>query len=493
MSENPSVTKNEVSGESDPGYESDGTKKLLRLQKDISETPIAQAEKHLHTSSSSSHKSIDSKGSAKTEDHTEPKLSSKYDGQKTLNIVNVGNESSDASFDELHITANKSSFSSPNMIRHKISIAHSANIKKNEAYDNVTSQGKKPRHSPSRNWNNLCNPFSGDGTFPKSSNLPQKYHVNGENDNIRNISIPSTMNTHSQKSLSIMEPSYSNVLVIPIDSSGNESFSSKNDEDLEVSSIFDDLIQNVDQEQNYHANDIMINSQYKEYNLPDGKTTHHATRFSLDENPGKSKSSMELPNITMKIFSPVVLEDDNLSTPKALHSALSRVDVAKLGTSYDLVLGLVKKNNSSTPDENFKKFKTLERPGKMTNCDTFRSSQLEDKFYDAKKKCLGLKRTLSRVKNEIEDRKGFLGIIKEIASAIKKLLDSVNIVIQHVSNDERGLDLEDKKKEFVKGSKRFSNTLKEYFRDGNSIMVINESEFLIVQVNEIMLALIVVL
>ena len=86
-----------------------------------------------------------------------------------------------------------------------------------------------------------------------------------------------------------------------------------------------------------------------------------------------------------------------------------------------------------------------------------------------------------------------LGIIKEIASAIKKLLDSVNIVIQHVSNDERGLDLEDKKKEFVKGSKRFSNTLKEYFRDGNSIMVINESEFLIVQVNEIMLALIVVL
>ena len=129
----------------------------------------------------------------------------------------------------------------------------------------------------------------------------------------------------------------------------------------------------------------------------------------------------------------------------------------------------------------------------MTNCDTFRSSQLEDKFYDAKKKCLGLKRTLSRVKNEIEDRKGFLGIIKEIASAIKKLLDSVNIVIQHVSNDERGLDLEDKKKEFVKGSKRFSNTLKEYFRDGNSIMVINESEFLIVQVNEIMLALIVVL
>lgn len=54
---------------------------------------------------------------------------------------------------------------------------------------------------------------------------------------------------------------------------------------------------------------------------------------------------------------------------------------------------------------------------------------------------------------------------REIASAIKKLLDAVNEVSQYTPGPGKQV-LEQRKREFVKYSKRFSNTLKEYFKEG---------------------------
>lgn len=54
---------------------------------------------------------------------------------------------------------------------------------------------------------------------------------------------------------------------------------------------------------------------------------------------------------------------------------------------------------------------------------------------------------------------------REIASAIKKLLDAVNEVAGFTPGDGKQM-LEQRKREFVKYSKRFSNTLKEYFKEG---------------------------
>ena len=48
------------------------------------------------------------------------------------------------------------------------------------------------------------------------------------------------------------------------------------------------------------------------------------------------------------------------------------------------------------------------------------------------KKSIALKQILSRIPDEISDRKKFLETIKEIASAIKKLLDSVNEVSAYI-------------------------------------------------------------
>lgn len=57
-------------------------------------------------------------------------------------------------------------------------------------------------------------------------------------------------------------------------------------------------------------------------------------------------------------------------------------------------------------------------------------------------------------------------IFREIASAIKKLLDAVNDVSAYIPGTQGKAALEQRKREFVKYSKRFSNTLKEYFKEG---------------------------
>lgn len=124
----------------------------------------------------------------------------------------------------------------------------------------------------------------------------------------------------------------------------------------------------------------------------------------------------------------------------------------------------------------------------------YRSSRSEDAFQELNRKSTSLKRILSRIPDEITDRKTFLETIKyvsilmyivvkivlfisysillwytcfrEIASAIKKLLDAVNEVTAFIRGSAGKQALDQRKREFVKYSKRFSNTLKEYFKEG---------------------------
>lgn len=60
----------------------------------------------------------------------------------------------------------------------------------------------------------------------------------------------------------------------------------------------------------------------------------------------------------------------------------------------------------------------------------------------------------------------FIYNFREIASAIKKLLDAVNEVSAYIPGPSNKQALEQRKREFVKYSKRFSNTLKDYFKEG---------------------------
>lgn len=72
-------------------------------------------------------------------------------------------------------------------------------------------------------------------------------------------------------------------------------------------------------------------------------------------------------------------------------------------------------------------------------------------------------------------KRSYFFSFREIASAIKKLLDAVNEVNAFIPGSIGKQSLEQRKREFVKYSKRFSNTLKEYFKEGQWVYFISSS------------------
>ncbi|CDW55625.1 programmed cell death protein 10 [Trichuris trichiura] len=92
-----------------------------------------------------------------------------------------------------------------------------------------------------------------------------------------------------------------------------------------------------------------------------------------------------------------------------------------------------------------------------------------------------LRSILARIPDEIGDRRTFLETIKEIANSIKKLLDAINSLIPLLSPDLQPV-IDQRKREFVKYSKRFSNTLKEYFKGESCETVFHSANHLICQI-----------
>ena len=105
----------------------------------------------------------------------------------------------------------------------------------------------------------------------------------------------------------------------------------------------------------------------------------------------------------------------------------------------------------------------------------------EAEFRELNIRSKNLKLILSRIPDVISDKRQFLDTIKEIASAIKKTLDSVANIYQYFSTKESAQALEYEKKEFIRSSKNFSNTLKAYFRDNQRDEVYIAANNLLVQ------------
>ncbi|GIY80777.1 programmed cell death protein 10 [Caerostris darwini] len=177
------------------------------------------------------------------------------------------------------------------------------------------------------------------------------------------------------------------------------------------------------------------------------------------------------------------LERKDLSAAQTLKSAVSKVENSHPGFLYDLVMGLVKQADLSVNMAE----SLLKLQGSVPDCEEYKSTRHEDAFQELNKKSSSLKRILSRIPDEINDRKTFLETIKEIASAIKKLLDAVNEVSGYIPSPSGKQALDQRKREFVKYSKRFSNTLKDFFREGQSQAVFLSAICLIHQTNLIMI------
>ncbi|XP_041979057.1 programmed cell death protein 10 [Aricia agestis] len=192
-------------------------------------------------------------------------------------------------------------------------------------------------------------------------------------------------------------------------------------------------------------------------------------------------TSLVLPVLIRPVLSQ--LEKYHLGASQTLRAALTKAEAAVPGLNYDLVAGIMRR--ADIPVNMNESLLRLQGTLSEAECADLRLNRSEEAFQELNKKSASLKKILSRIPDEITDRKTFLETIKEIASAIKKLLDAVNEVSTYTPGPGKQA-LEQRKREFVKYSKRFSNTLKEYFKEGQANAVFVSALYLIHQTNQIL-------
>ncbi|XP_002129238.2 programmed cell death protein 10 [Ciona intestinalis] len=172
----------------------------------------------------------------------------------------------------------------------------------------------------------------------------------------------------------------------------------------------------------------------------------------------------------------------DLKTVEDLKVAFTEAEKSVPGFTQELLNGVIQKE---VPNEVSFTKSLLRMSGQ--NSQEYALQRKEREFIKLGEQAHTLKRILSRIPDEMNDRTRFLQTIKDIASAIKDLLSAVNEVFKKYSTkaNRRALDIQ--KKEFVKCSKGFSDTLKSYFKDGSEVPVYASANRLIHQANAILL------
>jgi programmed cell death protein 10 len=189
--------------------------------------------------------------------------------------------------------------------------------------------------------------------------------------------------------------------------------------------------------------------------------------------------SLMIPNLINPVLEKMEKEDSVTISKLNLKNAFAKIDAIYPMFAYDLVNELLKAHNKQANINEI-----ILRSEKYLISDEYIIKRPEFKELNTRAKQLKL--ILSRIPDEINDRKAFLETIKEIAAAIKKKLDAVNNLFESMQSSEIKQILDIRKREFVKYSKQFSNTLKAYFRQGQPDDVFSAANCLISQTNLIL-------
>lgn len=191
-------------------------------------------------------------------------------------------------------------------------------------------------------------------------------------------------------------------------------------------------------------------------------------------------ASMALPGVVLPILEK--LEKRDPAAIQSLKGAFIKAEAQHPGFTLDLVTGILQK---AEVDKRVDMSECMLRLEGSNTCTEFQIFRPEEPLMVLNERSISLKKILSRIPDEIFDRKKFLETIKDTASAIRLLLDSVNNIFVFVNGPYKQ-NLEARKKEFVRFSRNFSNTLKEFFRDGEKQNVFLSANHLVNQTNLLM-------
>jgi len=194
-------------------------------------------------------------------------------------------------------------------------------------------------------------------------------------------------------------------------------------------------------------------------------------------------AAMALPVVVGPILEK--LEAQDLGAAQALRAAFTKAEAQHPGFTYDLINGIL---NKAEVQNRVDMTECLLRLEGVNNSTEFQILRPEEPLQTLNDRAVSLKKILSRIPDEIYDRKKFLDTIKDIASAIRLLLDSVNNVVLFVNGAQHKQKLELRKRDLVKYSRNFSNTLKDFFRDNDKQYVFLSADHLVNQTNLLMKA-----
>ncbi|EGD75681.1 hypothetical protein PTSG_07801 [Salpingoeca rosetta] len=175
---------------------------------------------------------------------------------------------------------------------------------------------------------------------------------------------------------------------------------------------------------------------------------------------------------------------DMEATVETIKHALEKAEASNPGLSHDFVdLILEKTQSKGGQDLTEKLLREAHRDVQLYSIDD-KTPELTDLSNKAK----ALKRILSTIPDEVQNRTRFLGIIRKIAESIKDMLDAVNAVATNNADliAPKAEELQQQRKMFVRGSKRFSDTLKQYFTDNKVHNLFRSAHRLINETNSLM-------
>jgi programmed cell death protein 10 len=195
-------------------------------------------------------------------------------------------------------------------------------------------------------------------------------------------------------------------------------------------------------------------------------------------------AAMALPVVVGPILEK--LEQLDVGASQTIRAAITKAEAQHPGFTYDLINGILSKAEVKSRIDMTESFLRLEGVNTSTE---FQISRSEEPLRTLNERAIRLKKILGRIPDEIYDRKKFLDTIKDIASAIRLLLDSVNSVFVFINNPDDKQVVEQRKREFVRFSRRFSNTLKDFFRDSGKQYVFLSANHLVNQTNLMMKAI----